>query len=432
MGKLMVGVARILPLCALLLALPAAASHPGKKPKHVAPPVAETPLFTLFINPDDPLLLKAESLDGTMIEYFGEKNAEGLATAFNAVHIESVTNGPTTILLDEQSRPVQIFAANGVTLKLNWQSATLVLVTAISADGTIQVSVSVDLTNQNMSQPTVSTSAQAAFVDDSIQRNPRDGIHVEAFTAPLDSQPSVQTLDQAVGDPSSLVTVNRCGAPVDDAIVTMSVIEPGQPPSSRILGHLTGPGQYSVSIPTQPSPGTQAEAICSTTEDVLDIGCDALEPLGPAGPEVICGAVAGAVDLALFGPTGEAVAIFVGCEFGLRATTFYCSTLGRGIPIPGGPSLAEILICDNITNVVDRFVQTEVTLTPFVSIPGVALLLDAPSQNAPASGPFPNFTINAGDIAIASFTTNPVDPAPLQSYVATAEITCAAPGTEVT
>jgi hypothetical protein len=92
---------------------------------------------------------------------------------------------------------------------------------------------------------------------------------------------------------------------------------------------------------------------------------------------------------------------------------------------------ARRALCPNVDDVVDRFVQTDVSLTPFARIPGAGLFT-APSQNAPASGPFPNFTIDAGvNIEIASFTTNPVDPAPGQSYVATAEITCAAPGTEV-
>ena len=53
----------------------------------VTGPVIEKPAFTLFANPADPLLLKAERKDGNVIEYFGEKNAGGLATAFNAVQV---------------------------------------------------------------------------------------------------------------------------------------------------------------------------------------------------------------------------------------------------------------------------------------------------------------------------------------------------------
>jgi len=184
----------------------------------VTGPGAEPPAFTLFSNPDDPLLLKAETIDGNVIEYFGEKNAEGLATAFNAVHVESVINGPTTILLDEQSRPVQIFGADGVTLQISWQSETLVRVTAISADGTIQVSVPVDLTTQSVNQPSVSTSTQAEVMDASVQRAPRGDIPMDAFTAPLDMESSVQTLNQALSTAAtSQVNVRRCGAPVNNA-----------------------------------------------------------------------------------------------------------------------------------------------------------------------------------------------------------------------
>jgi hypothetical protein len=52
---------------------------------------------------------------------------------------------------------------------------------------------------------------------------------------------------------------------------------------------------------------------------------------------------------------------------------------------------------------------------------------------APSSGPFPTFNVNAGNkVEIVSFVTNPADPAPFQSYVATAQIHCAPPDTQVT
>jgi hypothetical protein len=396
----------------------------------VIAPALMAPSFTLFSNPDDPLLLKAKTVDGDVIKYFGEKNAEGFATAFNAVKVKSVTNGPTTILLDEQSRPAQILAANGVTLKINWQSDTLIQVTAISADGTIQVNVSVDLTTQKVSQPTVSTSAQAAVMDASVQRAPRGGFPVEAFTTPLNLASSIRTLIQELSPATSVVNVSRCSAPVNDALVTMRVVVPGEDIGLGILGKLTGSGVYSVSIPTRPSAGIQAQAVCESVASVLDVGCAAVEGLGPAVSPLICNSVGAAVDALLARlavPPGKGAAIIAACEGGFKAGVAYCSAFGQ--PPPGG-TIAD-LVCANIDNVVDRFVQTDASLTPFARIPGAGLF-SAPSQTSPASGPFPNFTIDAGgNVEIASFTTNPVDPAPGQSYVATAEIACAAPGTEV-
>jgi hypothetical protein len=140
----------------------------------------------------------------------------------------------------------------------------------------------------------------------------------------------------------------------------------------------------------------------------------------------MCANLAAAVEAMTVYPPGDSLAIFSACEVAFVPAAASC-ILGGG---PPGGSFAD-LICNNI-NVVDRFVQTNVTLQPFARIPGMGQF-SADKQNAPASGPFPNFTIDAGSSAemIASFTTNPKDPAPYQSYVATAEITCAPPGTEV-
>ena len=156
--------------------------------------------------------------------------------------------------------------------------------------------------------------------------------------------------------------------------------------------------------------------------------CPYVQAIGPAAPASICPGIAAAIDIPLGGPTGEGVIIFAWCLKLFVSAELYCSTLG--FSQPAAPNFGEFL-CGAIPEVVDRFTRTEVFLSPSAKIPGIGFFV-AKGQMAPASGPFPEFTIDAGgEVAISSFTTDPVDPASFQSYVATAEITCAPPGTQV-
>ena len=64
------------------------------------------PVFELFSNPDDPLLLLSETPDGEIIEYFGDKDREGFATALNTVRVQNAEGDTTRILLDVQGTPI--------------------------------------------------------------------------------------------------------------------------------------------------------------------------------------------------------------------------------------------------------------------------------------------------------------------------------------
>jgi YD repeat-containing protein len=103
------------------------------------------PSFTPYINPNDPLILTVNTPSGEYIEYFGHKDAEGFATEINLVRVTDAGGNTTTISLDGQGRPARILGFNGTVFEITWQSNSLILVTAISADGSIQVNVSIDL-----------------------------------------------------------------------------------------------------------------------------------------------------------------------------------------------------------------------------------------------------------------------------------------------
>ena len=385
------------------------------------------PVFTPYINPDDPLLLTVSTSSGGYIEYFGEKDAEGFAIAANLVRVTDAGGNTTTISLDGQGRPARILGFNGTVFEITWQSNSLILVTAISADGSIQVNVSIDLTTLATTGLSVNTSLVNPIENIAPFRDVRSGERVRLTVGEQSNR--VVSL-QAASTSSSLIAVVNCGAPVNNAFVEMSVV-PMSGNSFTLPAQIVGDGLYSVAIPTQPSNiGDQAQAICENIANALGHICTGLSLIPPGGETAICASIAAAIDLLLGGPTGEGAAIFAACQSGFAGARAYCNSIGWS-PAPGAPSVADF-ISDNIDDIVDNVVVGDVFLQPLAIIPGVGFA-GTPGAWAPATGPFPNFTIDSGStLDIVSFTTNPVDPLPFQSYVATVEIRCAPPQTQVT
>jgi hypothetical protein len=230
---------------------------------------------------------------------------------------------------------------------------------------------------------------------------------------------------------AGLVKVTRCGTPVNNAAVGVTVIPSAAPSDAyNVPAKFTGSGQYSYSIPTQPGAGQKVENLCTGLAEGVGKVCDGLS-FFPQGVEFVIAETLRAA-LVLVGLGAGAVAAVVGAFMvAFEAAKLYCDTLGAG-PAPGAPSIAEKL-CGNISEVVDRFTNGEVRLIPLVFIPGRGLVDGLNGMTALATGPFPTFDINAGGKAeIVSFTTTPADPAPGQNYIAEALIQCAPPGTQVT
>ena len=95
----------------------------------------------------------------------------------------------------------------------------------------------------------------------------------------------------------------------------------------------------------------------------------------------------------------------------------------------GGPSIAEG-ICNQI-GLVDRFFDKPANLSAWAVVDGEFWSGATKSWDGQGTPPFFMLEVG-GEVEIVSFRTSPFDPAPFQSYVATAEIICAGPETLVT
>jgi hypothetical protein len=107
--------------------------------------ITRAPKFSLFTNPADPLFLRAELSNGDVYEYFGEKNPNGVVTSVTSLSIRYANGQINSYFFDEQSQSVEILPFNGLTLKFQRQSATVLLATVTSADGLTQVTVPINL-----------------------------------------------------------------------------------------------------------------------------------------------------------------------------------------------------------------------------------------------------------------------------------------------
>jgi triacylglycerol esterase/lipase EstA (alpha/beta hydrolase family) len=110
-------------------------------------------IYTLYTHPDEPRLMRAEFADGKVVDYFGRKNSEGVATSLSGVSVTTKDNQVTTYLFDEQSRVDEIRSPSGVKLKFKWDSVTAGVVTLVSPDGMNQISAPIDFSKLPSSGP---------------------------------------------------------------------------------------------------------------------------------------------------------------------------------------------------------------------------------------------------------------------------------------
>jgi hypothetical protein len=122
---------------------------------------------------------------------------------------------------------------------------------------------------------------------------------------------------QAAAAGTSLVNVKRCDAPVDNASVGMTVIPSNPGNAYTVPATFISSGQYSVSIPTQPSPGQDIENACQSISEVLGVGCDGLSAIPPGAEAGICARIGLAASG--FGPEVGGV-VFAACEVGFAST----------------------------------------------------------------------------------------------------------------
>lgn len=327
-------------------------------------PASVFPRFTLFTNRTDPELVRAETANGEVVDYFGQKDDKGIATALNIIRVEDAQGRVTTYYLDDQERPALVYFSNGTIFKIRYLSDTSLVVTVISDNGLIETDIP------------VSAPAPISPRDDSASRSSKKSLMNHGSRALKRAAAQIQ-----FAQPTSTVIVKHCGVPVNNANVIMEVKTSGGT-NFKIPGYLTGNGIYQVPIPTPDRTALlRAKQKCLAIAHFLDAACEALQHLGSLAPQ-ICPAIA--IGIALIpGADVSAPAVFAACEQFTAGAELYCGL--------GGPTFSEIL-CGRIFRAIDRASFGPIVLIPTVKITGE----DARSNLSisPPDGPFTTFTFD--------------------------------------
>ncbi|MEK7414379.1 MAG: hypothetical protein AAB263_13785, partial [Planctomycetota bacterium] len=299
--------------------------------------VFKTKFFT-FANRTDPLMVRAETANGGVIQYFGDKDERGLAKAVTAISVQDATGETTFITLDENVRPSQVLVPNGEIYQFDWKSSTVAQVTATSADHATQISFSLDF----------AATAQGGS-DRTEHEHKADGEAREVATT------SLLTSEAIAADFKTTVKLTECGAPVSGALVTMRVATAGDIflfRSREFVAHHAPndpAGAYTVRISSADLGASERyREICESFAKALGVACDSLPPNRNAAFIPLFCAQVSAAALAV----GAAPPSFVGCLAVLTAFELYCETIEFGpVAAPGlADKLFELRAIDHILN----------------------------------------------------------------------------------
>lgn len=371
---------------------------------------------TVMFNPTDPLLVRSTVDDGTVLEYFGRRDSDGLPTNLDQVVIQGA-EGEICAEMQEDGLPQEFTDESGTSFQFEWTSPTTAVLTAISSTGEYQVNTLVDFNNPDPS------SVNAHFSQDQTL-NIRSGKR-----SVLGSQPRQKNAAAIKQASTSEVQVNvvECERPARFADVDVVARDTDGNFLLSVPAVQVSEGTYRASLPTNITPTYNPQEICLQLEGVLGISCIGLAALGgPSGAFATCSYLAVALD-ALTIPSGEAIPLIAACDRATKAWTLLCSSLGASA-VEGAPSLADFL-CRGTYE--DRRIETDVVLQAVVA--GLPNNIASGSVTSSPNGPFPTLTVDLGErVSIRSLELEPANPASAVDYVATAVVECVTEGTTIT
>lgn len=389
--------------------------------------------FILYSHPDDPRILGGLSDDGEGLTVYADKDGDGLPTNLTALRYQTPdqldTDEATWVFFDETGQLRKMLGVDGSTIEFDWKSATRVVVSGVSGDGSTQVNTTVDLSNPSPGKPKVPATGPdvpsriGVPMRIEMRRGPVfDGDATRRAAGSTGAKGSAA----AASNNTVIVFVERCNQPLDGAEVFVTFGSPFDAAVPSFLANPTGTsGEYKARLPvSEPIIDIAESEICQAIAENLGHGCTFLKV--PGAEVQLCLELGAAVAAGtLDPPAGGGVTLL--CEVGFQGLSAYCATLGASAG-PGAPSLADA-ICQRIKqNEASGLVPgNRAEIQAFARLPGVP---QGTSQavDVPATGPFPELSIDlGGDIEVLDrFSTAPTDPEPGESYIATARLSCVA------
>ena len=380
------------------------------------------------LNPYDPILLNAYTQNGDTIHILGTKDENGFALGLSDVIIKSSSdNALTEIRFDDNNKPREILAYNGVKMLFDWLSETEAALTLIEPNTGEQLNTIVNYKEE------IESKGLSSRNSNEFQKRKGDAI---MNLEPLKKNQVKSSISSrgVYSGPTGNVYIKQCNVPTD-AECWVDVYDKSDMTGSFGMGKYRGrfkcvkvsEGHYQYTLPSNYHTQHDIADYCDAIKDVMGKVCDANEILGPVNKQLIClsitAALASNIITISVAPYFEAA-----CAVTSAALDLYCGTLGFGTGF-GGPTIADGL-CAWLRNM-DLNWETPLFIVPTVNA------LPKPIYGIPytyeADGQLKDLEISWGkEPSINLFYLEPPKPVEGQSYVAIAELYCLPSGTTVT
>jgi hypothetical protein len=376
-----------------------------------SPPASSLLILT---NPFDPVLARLPLSNGHVADMVGLRNANGIPTAVTQVSVRNDETREFDMYLDDAQRPKQLITADGTQFRYTWTSATIVAVTALSADGTVQVSTVADISAVPPSTAPKTVNRQSS---PAAGLAPRGGRRISLSVGPhTASTAPIRKLRDIAGAQNVQVIVTKCGLPDTSTSDQVSVVA-HDTLTGQLLGFFpaypTANGHYVATIPTSTALSFNPGAACNALVTILGSACTITDNT-PGGMEAICFAVGAALTAAVI--TVEAgLLILAACERFSPLWELYCAALNDAVT-----ELAHDACSASVLN--RTFTGTIMLRATVAALPDNATSL---AQTAPGEGPYPTLSVEIGsDPVVRSLSLDPPAPHAQQGYVATADTFC--------
>lgn len=368
----------------------------------------------IYTNPTDPTIMVVTQHDGTVLTYSGIKDAEGYPVSTTTLTALYAGESVPYIMTYKDDLPDNILAPNGVNFSFDWTGEETFRINTISANGEVQISVPIDINDIEDSDFILGTQNQ-------IFTNSRSDLPSELTVNPIQSI-SKKSITTEISSTGHAISILKCGEPVINATVTVSSDPPiGQ---NNYLGKIESNNWYYFDVPKVAEKQINYEDKCNKLGEYANYACS----------------FAGRIYLATLSPEK------LYNQYKSKINEFFPGVKDPQTILDVGkkafdliPKLCELHEKRNLENICKMAFLLYVEPPPIkhllsftISIPGSSPIKLDPVDfypNQPSS-----WTIDLpGELTIEAFHAVPSNPAPNQSYVASAIINCPDPsGTDVT
>lgn len=398
--------------------------------------------YNLHPNPDDPVILSAETPDGDLISMLGNKSASGEPQAIDEFIIENQQNEDelTFVYMNNGDGSIESGEDNdGVHIDFIWdENLTTVYTSVLLNNGSQQLSIAVNLTEplgENFTDFDIDSDIPP--FKRSLNNNGYQ-VHQPKNSARSKTTAKRQSDTQESAHASVFVSVESCNGPESNARVFADVLLDYEQDSgnyeskAKYWGARSSiPGEYEVRIPTSKASmiGEKLGNICDKINMVLGKVCGFYSKAnkvtkswtGHNVESLLCFKLQFALRLAF--PTLGLFSTYRLCRKIFKPLITYCNKADEDL-IPGIDNTSPVdLICETlpiVDNGIDLFREKDIFFTPTAIIPPgnhIQATGQVLSLQPGVSAVLQRFTISdQGQLRITDFSVIPFDPLPGENY----------------